>query len=75
MYQNFGRCPCSGRYENRLVEVRITLEDRNVVLNDVVQGACLLCGSRVYKATTLALVECVMRNCSEFTHPNLSSAT
>lgn len=54
------RCPCGGRYEARLVEVRMTVEDHRVVLADVQQDACPVCGSRVYEARTLRLVEDVL---------------
>jgi hypothetical protein len=33
-----------------------------VVLDDVPQGACPTCGSRVYKATILAAIEGLMRS-------------
>lgn len=53
----YGRCPCTGEYENRAVEVRMTVGSEVVVLNDVPQGACPLCGSRVYKAEVLERIE------------------
>jgi YgiT-type zinc finger domain-containing protein len=57
----YGRCPCGGVYEKRLVEVRITVGDESIVLTDVPQGACPLCGSRVYKAGVLEGIEALMR--------------
>ena len=57
----FGRCPCSGRYEKRTVEVRMIVSDETIVLDSVAQGACSLCGSRVYKANVLETIEAVMR--------------
>lgn len=59
---DYGRCPCTGRYENRFVEVRLTVNGRVVVLTAVPQGACPLCGSRVYKAEVLNRIESLMKN-------------
>jgi hypothetical protein len=58
---DYGRCPCGGVYERRFVEVRMTVADEPVHLQDVPQGACPLCGSRVYKANVLESIESVMR--------------
>ncbi|MBX5482286.1 MAG: hypothetical protein IRZ16_10685 [Myxococcaceae bacterium] len=58
----YGRCPCTGRYENRFVEVRLTVNGRVVVLTSVPQGACPTCGSRVYKAEVLNRIESLMKN-------------
>jgi hypothetical protein len=44
-----------------MVEVRMTVEDEVVVLTDVPQGACPECGSRVYKARMLEVIEALMR--------------
>lgn len=52
----FGRCPCGGTYESRLVEIR--RDER--VLEDVPQGGCDLCGSRVYRADMLERIEMLM---------------
>lgn len=60
--QDYGRCPCTGRYENRFVEVRLTVNAKVVVLTSVPQGACPLCGSRVYKAEVLNRIESLMKN-------------
>jgi hypothetical protein len=57
----FGRCPCGGVYEPRTVEVRLTALEEPVVLSDVPQGACPNCGSRVYKAGMLRMIEAQMR--------------
>ncbi len=43
------------------MEVRMTVEGKIVVLNDVPQGACLLCGSRVYKLDLLEYIEATMK--------------
>ena len=59
---NWGRCPCRGQYEDRRVEVNMTVEGRRVTLKDVPQGVCPDCGSRVYKAETLARIEATMKN-------------
>jgi YgiT-type zinc finger domain-containing protein len=59
--QDYGRCPCSGVYENRLVEVRMTVGGKVVVLTNVPQGACPLCGSRVYKTEVLERIESLMK--------------
>ena len=58
---DYGRCPCGGAYEHRLVEVRMTVGGEPIVLTDVPQGACPLCGSRVYKAGVLEGIEALMR--------------
>lgn len=58
---DYGRCPCSGKYENRMVEVRMTVKEKLIVLTEVSQGACPLCGSRVYKAEVLERIEKLMK--------------
>lgn len=58
----WGECPCGGQHELRFVEVRMTVEGRVLTLSDVPQGACPRCGSRVYKAETLARIEGLMMN-------------
>jgi hypothetical protein len=45
---DYGKYPCTGTYENRTVEVRMTVRGEPVVLGNVPQGACPICGSRVY---------------------------
>jgi YgiT-type zinc finger domain-containing protein len=57
----YGRCPCSGVYERRAVEVRMTVQGTVIVLSNVPQGACPLCGSRVYKADVLETIEALMK--------------
>lgn len=61
MSTKFGSCPCGGTYEVRNVDVRLTVRDQTVLLNNVPQGACSWCGSRVYKAGTLAFIEALYR--------------
>lgn len=58
---DYGRCPCGGRYENRFVEVRLSVGGKLVVLTQVPQGACPHCGSRVYKADILERIESLMK--------------
>jgi len=58
---DYGRCPCSGLYENRSVEVRMNVAGKVVVLTNVPQGACPLCGSRVYKTEVLERIESLMK--------------
>jgi hypothetical protein len=58
---DFGSCPCGGTYELRTVVVRITDGDEpRVLLEDVPQGACPNCGSRVYKAAMLESIEAAL---------------
>ena len=59
--RDYGRCPCGGQYEQRFVEVRMTVNGKVVVLTDVPQGACPNCGSRVYKAEVLERIETLMK--------------
>lgn len=61
MNRNYGRCPCSGLYEGRAVEVRMNVGGRTVVLTAVQQGACPVCGSRVYKPEVLERLEGLMK--------------
>jgi hypothetical protein len=60
--RHYGRCSCSGTYDERWVEVRMTVADTAVVLSDVPQGACPLCGSRIYKAGLLDAIQALMRS-------------
>lgn len=57
----YGECPCGGKYESRVVEVRMTVQGENIVLSDVPQGACPICGSRVYKTDVLERIESLMK--------------
>jgi YgiT-type zinc finger domain-containing protein len=57
---HYGRCPCSGTYEHRYVEVRMTVAGKVIVMTNVPQGACPLCGSRIYKASVLESIEHLM---------------
>jgi YgiT-type zinc finger domain-containing protein len=59
---DWGRCPCGGTFEHKLVEIKMTVEGSVVTLTDVPQGVCPSCGSRVYKAETLTRVESTLRN-------------
>ncbi|MBX7115600.1 MAG: hypothetical protein K1X64_14820 [Myxococcaceae bacterium] len=62
MKPDYGHCPCLGLYEFRSVEVRMTVNEKVVVLTDVPQGACRSCGSRVYKADVLERIESLLKN-------------
>ena len=61
MALDYGTCLCTGKYEKRSVLVRMTVEGKLIVLDDVLQGACPLCGSRVYKTDLLACIEATMK--------------
>lgn len=61
MLLDYGRCPCTGLYERRYVEVRMNVGGKRVVLTAVPQGACQRCGSRVYKADVLQRIELLMK--------------
>ena len=61
MALDFGSCPCGGHYENKTVEVRMKVDGQDVILRDVLQGACPNCGSRVYKAEMLERIEATMK--------------
>jgi YgiT-type zinc finger domain-containing protein len=57
----YGLCACGGHFEQRYVEIRMTVDGSPTVVTDVPQGACPLCGSRVYKAALLEEIERTMR--------------
>jgi len=58
---DYGRCPCNGLYEQRYVEVRLSVKGKIVVLTGVPQGTCQMCGSRVYKTDVLSRIENLMK--------------
>jgi hypothetical protein len=59
---SFGECPCrGGAYRTLYVKVNASVQGRQVAMDDVAQGVCDACGSRVYKADTLRRIEAVMR--------------
>lgn len=62
MKPDYGSCPCTGHYEHRSVEVRMSVNEKVVVLTDVPQGACRSCGSRVYKADVLERIESLLKH-------------
>ena len=62
MEADYGRCPCTGVYQQRFVEVRMNVKGKTVVLTGVPQGACPQCGSRVYKAEVLERLESLMKS-------------
>jgi YgiT-type zinc finger domain-containing protein len=57
----FGGCACGGTFEDRVVTVTMTVHDERIVLDDVPQGACPVCGSRVYKLAVLGRIEGLMK--------------
>jgi len=57
----YGPCFCSGFLDRHPVEVRMTVGGRPAVISAVPQGRCATCGSRVYKAGDLAVVEALLR--------------
>jgi YgiT-type zinc finger domain-containing protein len=59
--REYGRCPCGVAYDDRAVEVRLTVDGKVVVLTRVPQGACPGCGSRVYKGEVLERIESLMK--------------
>ena len=61
MEVHYGKCPCGGIYERRTVEVRLTVEGEALILPDVPQGVCPVCGSRVYKLDVLERIEATMK--------------
>jgi YgiT-type zinc finger domain-containing protein len=59
----FGICACGGTFENHLVEVRFSPpEGEQILLENVPQGACPVCGSRVYRADVLAHIESIFHS-------------
>jgi YgiT-type zinc finger domain-containing protein len=50
-------CPCGGVYENRPVTVSFPVDGRTITLTAVSQGECTRCGSRVYPAGALRMIE------------------
>jgi YgiT-type zinc finger domain-containing protein len=54
----YGRCRCGGTYESKIVEV--SFSDSDVVLTDVPQGHCNVCGAKIYKARDLECIERIM---------------
>jgi YgiT-type zinc finger domain-containing protein len=57
-----GSCPCGGTFEEGFVLVTMTVAGSKVTLEDVPQGSCPVCGSRVYKVPVLARIEAAMKN-------------
>jgi YgiT-type zinc finger domain-containing protein len=58
----FGECPCGGTYETRRVEVHLRVEEQDVMLANLPQGACTSCGSLVYSGPVLRRLEYLMRS-------------
>lgn len=59
---NYGKCPCTGTYSSRFVEVKMQVGGRKVVLTGIPQGACPQCGSRVYKTNIIRMLETLMKS-------------
>ena len=65
----YGRCPCGGQYETRLVEVNMTTASaEDIHLERIGQGRCPRCGSRVYKAVVLADLEALRHDTPDAAH-------
>jgi len=58
---DYGKCPCGGVYQRKLVDVTATVQGESATMTDVPQGACPMCGSVVYKTITLEEVEAFVR--------------
>jgi YgiT-type zinc finger domain-containing protein len=65
---DYGRCPCGASYESQTVEV--SFEDEDVVLTDVPQGKCPVCGGRIYKARVLDCIERLQSGRERAVEPN-----
>lgn len=59
---DYGKCRCSGRFEDRFVEVRLNIKGKIIVLTDVPQGVCSSCGTKVYRTGVLGRIEELMRS-------------
>jgi YgiT-type zinc finger domain-containing protein len=58
----YGDCPCSGRYENLAVDIRVSVAGHIEELREVPQGSCPLCGSRVYKADVIERLDGLLKS-------------
>jgi hypothetical protein len=56
----YGNCPCGGVYSEKRVQVTINT-DQPVVIDDVPQGACPSCRSRVYSAAVIGRLEATLK--------------
>jgi len=70
----WGPCPCGGHFENRLVDVHMTVQGQRLTLSDIPQGVCPNCGSKVYKAEMLGRIEESMKG-EPYDHGLRRSAT
>jgi hypothetical protein len=66
---DFGACPCGGQYDDREVDVQMTVSGEEITLEAVRQGACPLCGSLVYKPHVLERLEAVLAGRAGLTTP------
>ncbi len=56
----YGPCGCGAYFERHWVEVRTEVAGEPIVLSDLPQGVCPSCGSKVYKAEILELIEAIV---------------
>ena len=61
MSKGYGRCSCGGAFAARVVQVNMSPGSEQVSVSGVPQGACPICGSRVYKVNILAGLEEMFR--------------
>lgn len=61
MALTYDQCPCGGTYEHRWVEVRMMVDGQHTILEQVPQGCCPWCASRVYKVVVLGAIESTMK--------------
>lgn len=61
---DYGECWCENPLEGVLVEIRVKVKDRIVVLQEVPQGVCAECGIKVFKPDTLDRAESLFRRAS-----------
>jgi YgiT-type zinc finger domain-containing protein len=55
-------CPCGGVYEQLHVSVTFETDGRAVMLPAVPQGRCAHCGSLVYPAAALQMIEAAYKS-------------
>ena len=60
--RDFGECPCgAGAFQSRTVEVSMKLSGQTLLLQEVPQGVCPKCGTRVYPPEHLRRIEELMQ--------------
>jgi YgiT-type zinc finger domain-containing protein len=55
------RCACGGTFEEHMVTATFKTPEGDVQIQDVPQGRCPMCGSRVYPSRVLARIECAYK--------------